>query len=133
MKMRKLMFVILLVSLFVVPCFAEEIVTPRNAAEEYLESSTVDSLLFIGRAKKSPVLLAAAAELLGSNAWEVDTADGKINAASIYMEAINIAQEANDSDLVSILEKQSRILASRGETRTPPSSIYNEPRGQGKR
>jgi hypothetical protein len=121
--MRKVLIAVLLTSLLAVPCFAAEapalasgdIVNGNEELAKYFEKSTGSFLLALGRAKNSPVLLAAAAELFGTSGAELNTLDGKKdNAASVFAEAVTAAKEAGNADLASALEKQSRIGGDRG-------------------
>jgi hypothetical protein len=121
--MRKVLIAVLLAGLLAVPCFAAEAPAPVsgdivNGNEElakYFEKSTGTFLLALGRAKQSPVLLAAAAELFGTSGAELNTLDGKkINAASVFAEAVTAAKEVGNADLASALEKQSRIGSDKG-------------------
>jgi hypothetical protein len=115
--MRKMMIVVLLVDLLAFPCFANEFatITSSDVVLEQIGKSfagnTGNFLIALGREKKSPVLLAAAAELFETSEIELDSPEGKVNSASVYAEAVAMAKGADNADLADSLEKQIRIGA----------------------
>jgi hypothetical protein len=66
-------------------------------------------LINTGRSEKSPLLLASAAEFLKRNNLEIESEEGDITPNSLYAEALAMAKEADDADLVTVLEKRSRL------------------------
>jgi hypothetical protein len=125
------MFALLMMSLFAVPCLAADSsvasddvsvksddVTAEEVARTF-EGNISVFLINIGREQKSPLLLASAAEFLKRNALDVESTEGDITADSLYAEAVAMAKEAEDADLVKVLEKQSRVVSDRGRGRGP--------------
>ena len=117
--MRKVVLAVLLVAAFVLPCFAADAEPPSS--DDILDqiikddvASTSTLLLTTGRANESPVLLAAAAELLKGHDIKLQDEDGKeIDADSVYAEAMAAAKKADNSELAEALDKQSRLEAGR--------------------
>jgi hypothetical protein len=123
--MRKVILAILMAMIFVIPAFAaaepakEEPVkvTEETVLRELEKQAVVDTssfLIVMGEMRKSPILLAAAAEILEMDQTELPTAEGeKINAASLYEKAIAEAKTLGNDDLANVLTKQSKLGASR--------------------
>jgi hypothetical protein len=116
--MRKILIAVLFVSLSAVPCFAAASSESRAATssdvilENIVKSRMADTgvlLLALGRAQKSPVLLAAAAEFFADGDVEIETSAGKVNSALIYQEAIEAAKKGNKTILAAAFENESRI------------------------
>jgi len=116
--MRKIIFGVLLLGMFVLPCFAADTTPSSDAILEQIVKSEIAKtsalLLAAGREKESAVLLAAAAELLMEHDVRLKDEDGKeIDAYAIYAEAIEAAKKADNGELAEVLEKQSRIVGDR--------------------
>jgi len=116
--MHKIVFGVLLLGLFAMPCFAADTTPSSDAILEQIVKSEIAKtsalLLAAGREKESAVLLAAAAELLTEHDLTLKDEDGKeINAVAIYAEAIEAAKKADNGELAEVLEKQSRIVGDR--------------------
>jgi hypothetical protein len=138
---RKVLSVILLVVLFAVPCWAAE--TEENismekgedneAAQAIANLALAEQLAELGRAQRSPLLLASAAQILNNAGTFTEeemereqegseTAEGTKEAAtsigntpaSLFAEAIAVANERGDVAFAAILESESRVGGTRG-------------------
>lgn len=145
--MRKTWLALFLVLLLAVPClgaeqgenFSDEKGADSEAAQAVADAALAGQLAEMGRAEKSPMLLASAAQILGGigtfeEAKYEKTADstapessvpetkdrpgGDANdtAESLYSEAAALAKANGDAALAEILEQQSRVGAGRGRT-----------------
>jgi hypothetical protein len=159
--MRKLLLSLLVVVLLVVPSLAggaevkEENISDEKApiteaGKAVADAAFAGQLAELGRAQKSPLILASAAQILGSAGEFVESPDkptedpsvpareasatakaGKgadDTVESLYAEAIAMAKESGDADLAGVLEKQSRVGAGRGR-RSGATQVTGRVRG----
>ena len=132
--MRKVLSVVLMVLLLAVPCWGADMGEnvsmekgeDSEAAQAVASVALAEQLAELGRAQKSPLLLASAAQILGSAGTfselkeekaeeegrtdETKAASAGVNTPeSLYAEAVAAAKAQNDNELAGILEAQSAI------------------------
>jgi hypothetical protein len=135
---HKIILSVFLIIALVVPCWAAETAAPE-AGQAVENVSLAARLAEIGRAEKAPLILASAAQILGEVTVPEDTKPAKTEESvvageqaeesgvaadeftfdSLYAEAVALAKESGDAALAEILEKQSRIGASKGRVGGP--------------
>jgi hypothetical protein len=145
--MRKILFAVMLVFAFAIPCFSAEQGEGGNisaekgetsdAVQAVAEAALAEKLAETGRAQKSPLLLASAAQILGgagafaegkeagaedaavtvskpANAGPAEKKSVSNTPESLYSEAIALAKEKNDEAMAGVIESLSRVGAGRG-------------------
>jgi len=138
--MRKTLSIILFVVLFAAPCWGTEaeinVSAERGEASEAAQAianvTLAEQIAELGRAQRSPLLLASAAQILNSagtfaeeqreKAETEGEAEGDKAAParavntpeSLYAEAIAAAKDQGDAALTAILESQARVGGTRG-------------------
>jgi hypothetical protein len=144
--MRKVLLGVLLASLFVVPCWGgvESVESPdavkgveTEAGRAVANTALADQLAELGRAQKSPLLLASAAQILSGAGTPTDLKREKTeedvppdqrspqaseknpvgtdaSVESLYAEAIALAKENGDAEMAGVIEGQSRVGAAKG-------------------
>ena len=144
--MRKVLLITLLAALFAAPCWAADtdvnISTEKGeeteASHAVASSALAEQLVVSGREQKSPLQLAAAAQILANAGvfsdleQGMESEDGRTDATkesdvsvqitpeSLYAEAVAMAREQGNAEMAELLDTQSRV----GQTRTSVNGAF---------